>query len=419
MQHARRGLSTTGLFHSEKSSINSRGRRLRRIPVLAMGITLFCVISILRYPFRLSDSADSYLFDRPCPSDFARNNAHQKGTTPALSRDLFFLCHDPAVSFLKILKPPPLRPLSGPTKSSIASTDTVNHHYRPRILCLVLTQSSSHSTRLDAILDTWGRKCDAFLAASNATDPLRHALRIESQEGYWGIWDKIMKTLQLVLLDEALASFDWILKADDDSYVIMENLQAFLSKPNMTDSSRPLIFGRNMPWPRLSELKNFIGWFETPSDKMFQRRLFAKFPDPKQRLVYAHGGPGYIMNRKYAQILTQAYFESPDSVKGRVSEDLANAVTMLYRNITPHSTMDWENGKERSHPESPRTMYNNPKWLPRVQAAIQNRGDGPECCSTTSISYHHVGYREMRLLDYQLYTCPELLRSTKEHAIPA
>lgn len=354
--------------------------------IFVFAVTLWHTLSFLflkhmttqNYSF---DSSFTNARDQHCPKISSQQSSHR-----TLPQELSFLCRDPAVSFLRIEErlPEPL----------------------PKILCVVLTQGSRHSTRLDAILETWGRKCHRFIAASDEQDHARLAYRIDAQQGYWGIWDKLMQSLRIILKDNI--EFDWILKADDDTYVIMENLLSFLS--NITnDETQPLIYGRTMPWPRLSELKDFIGWFETPNDQAFRDRFFVKFPDKNQRLVYAHGGPGYFMNRKYVQILVDAYFHSADAVNGRASEDLANAFTMLYRNIVPHSTIDSQ-GKERSHPESPRTMYLNPKWLPWVQEAIQNRADGPDCCSPTSISYHHVNHLEMKLLDYQLYKCSGLLQ---------
>lgn len=361
------------------------------------------------------------------------------------TQDLDFLCHDPAISFLQVLDPPPK--VSRPINTNSSTNSNTSKANTNKILCLVLTQDSNHDTRLDAILETWGSKCDGgLIAASNVTDPSRHAYNIHSETGYWGIWDKLMQTLRMIVEDdnnntaantvEVEDDWEWILKADDDTYVIMENLQSFLwnqtTRGTMDDNDShyydpnvPVIYGRRMPWPFLLELKSFGGWFETPNDKLFGERFYAKFrPGKKERLVYAHGGPGYVMNRAYVHRLVHAYFHAPpgNSVQGRVSEDLANAVTMMYYNsnddtnnnsrvtasnstFTPHSTMDLIENKERSHPESPRTMYSNPKWLPWIQENIQNRGTGSDCCSSTSISYHHVNHREMRLLHYQLYTC--------------
>jgi len=259
---------------------------------------------------------------------------------------------------------------------------------------------------LQTILETWGRKCDALIAVSSQDDLDRHAVNITSSpEGYWGIYDKLLKSLRLVLNAPAVPTFDWILKADDDTYLIWENLQSFLQNQTYRPHI-PVVYGRTMPWPRLGELGEFVGWFETPKEKQFRDRVWKRFS--KQRpLVYAHGGPGYIMNLAYARALVDAYFHSDDAVKGPISEDMANSFNMMYRNITPTSTLERTGALalERSHPESPQTMYENPDWLPMAQSKIENTRSGPGCCSPTSISFHHMTPTKMKLVEYQLYQC--------------
>ncbi len=308
-----------------------------------------------------------------------------------------FLCDDPAVSFLQLASFPPSRPS------------------RPKILCLVLTQSKNHATRMQAVVDTWGRKCDTLIGASDVTDPSLHTYKIESLSGYWGIWDKLMHTLRGIVehqfssqqLLTPMKSYDWILKADDDTYVIMENLYAFLA--NLTPSNEPRIYGRTMAWPRLKRFQDMEGWFPKKSpNHPFGKRFYAKL-GMDETLRFSHGGPGYIMNLPYARTLVDAYFNvSENAVKGEVAEDIANAVTMLYHGIRPRSTVDLASGLERMHPESPQTMFANPIWLERMHHGIKGslRGEGEKCCSPTSISYHYVADFQMRLFDYQLYHCP-------------
>lgn len=302
-----------------------------------------------------------------------------------------FLCQDPAVHFLKITSPP---------------------IQKPKILCLVLTQSANHATRMQAVVDTWGRKCDILIGASNATDAALHTYHIESRGGYWGIWDKLLQTLKQILQGQlgGAQDFDWILKADDDTYVIMENLQSFLaniSHDNL-NQKEPRIYGRTMAWPRLKRFQDMTGWFGDTLNRDFGKRFYSKL-SVDETLRFSHGGPGYIMNRAYAQLLVDAYFDtSGNAIKGEVAEDIANAVTMLYHGIRPRSTFDLDTGKERMHPESPQTMYQDPIWMERMHHGMKAsvHGPGEKCCSPTSISYHYVADFQMRLLDYQLYHCP-------------
>jgi glycoprotein-N-acetylgalactosamine 3-beta-galactosyltransferase len=341
-------------------------------------------------PTALTTTSSSSSFARPFdPSDLEvwKQRRWQAQGHPGLE----MLCKDPAAAFLQV-----------------AATNTTK---RPKILCVILTQSNNHDTRLAAILQTWGYQCDRFVGASDQDDPTYYAYNItDAAPGYWGIYSKLMHTLRQILQDQI--PFDWVFKGDDDTYVIMENLYAFLESQREHGSPPggapvpPIIYGRNMPWPTLKELHDNY-WFRSTEEQEFRGRFFLKFPTLTENVVYVHGGPGYLMNRPYVEATVEAYFDSPDAIKGMISEDIAQSVNMMYRNILPRSTMDVKTGKERSHPESPRSMYENPDWLPNVQLNIQNVGNGQDCCSPSSISYHHMTPWEMLVLDYQLYACPK------------
>jgi hypothetical protein len=329
-----------------------------------------------------------------------------------------------------------------------------------------MTQWSNHDTRIRTIWDTWGKRCDKLIVSSTANDPSINAIDIQATLGYWGLWDKLGATLQYLLEHYRHEGYDWIFKADDDTYVILENLRAFLAnhpeeeeeeeiedvkgrdgsskgrirtiqnKNNLTgtivqhdnDTSGngnndppPLIYGRIMTLPTLSILKDDWGWFTNvlgPNqvDKRFGKKLYAKFNATSTPFSYAHGGPGYIMNWKYIEVLMDIIQHDKttathsDTLHGHIGEDTANALTMLYHyNITPSSTRDVLSGLERMHPESPTVMYDNPSWLVEKQLHIDHIGTGVACCAPDSISYHHVTPEEMRLIDLQLYVCPHVV----------
>lgn len=317
-------------------------------------------------------------------------NHRQHSPNPSNHTTSLF-CNDPAVSFLRI-------------------DPAVQRHQHPKILCLVLTQSENHATRMQAVKDTWGRKCDILVGSSNATDLSLNTYAIDSVPGYWGIYDKLLQTLRWILFDKSdeWGDFDWILKADDDTYVLMENLHAFLN--NLTDPyEEARVYGRVMAFPRLKRFKS--SWFskDYPNNQEFGKRFYAKLGD-SQTLRYCHGGPGYFMNRKYVQLLVDVYFNATgDSLKGEIAEDMGSAATMLYHDVRPKSTYDFDTGRERMHPESPQTMFKNPDWLLQSHHGIKSqlKGAGEVCCSPTSISYHYISGYQMRLLEHQLYVCPK------------
>lgn len=92
---------------------------------------------------------------------------------------------------------------------------------------------------LQAIKDTWARKCHAFLAFSTVNDPTIPSVEIPhlGPESYMNMWQKtrsIWKYVYAHYLDE----FDYFLLGGDDMYYIMENLYAFLLGQRLEEATR-------------------------------------------------------------------------------------------------------------------------------------------------------------------------------------
>ena len=87
---------------------------------------------------------------------------------------------------------------------------------------------------------TWGRRCDTLLFMSTALDPALPTTQLSVGEGRDNLWAKTRAAFQYIHrhhLEEA----DWFLKADDDTYMIMENLRHLLKDHSPADA---LYFGR-------------------------------------------------------------------------------------------------------------------------------------------------------------------------------
>ena len=63
---------------------------------------------------------------------------------------------------------------------------------RAKILCMIYIVEKFHY-RLPTIYQTWGKKCDGFVAASNISDPVFHTVNIphEGPEEYDNMWQKV------------------------------------------------------------------------------------------------------------------------------------------------------------------------------------------------------------------------------------
>ncbi|CAF4216312.1 unnamed protein product, partial [Rotaria sordida] len=122
-----------------------------------------------------------------------------------------------------------------------------------RILCLIFTSANTLLTRARAVHETWASRCDKYyficeiipknlthneiqliksmpIASINNTLPGYNHLTLKSRLSFHFAYEHHQN------------DFDWFVKADDDTYLIVENLKLFLSKQN---KSEPITFGYN------------------------------------------------------------------------------------------------------------------------------------------------------------------------------
>jgi hypothetical protein len=80
-----------------------------------------------------------------------------------------------------------------------------------KILCFMMTHSGSHLTRVRAVLETWGQKCDGWLIASNETDAQLGTMKMQTPARYNLLWTKLNETVRYVA-DRLVDDYDWFYK---------------------------------------------------------------------------------------------------------------------------------------------------------------------------------------------------------------
>lgn len=122
-----------------------------------------------------------------------------------------------------------------------------------RICCLILTSPDYFHNRTRAVHETWASRCDRhFFIAAPATKPMTDEqkqieLKIPIAPIYFNESGRKNLTQRTFLAfhfayENYFQDFEWFVKADDDTYIIVENLRDFLSKQ---DPSLPITFGYN------------------------------------------------------------------------------------------------------------------------------------------------------------------------------
>ena len=165
---------------------------------------------------------------------------------------------------------------------------------------------------------TWGKRCNKLLFMSSEDDPSLPAVGLHVPEGRDNLWGKTKRAFQYVY-ENHFHEADWFMKADDDTYVVVENLRYLLSHYS---PSEPIYFGRRFK--------------------------------PYVRQGYMSGGAGYVLSKE------ALYRFATQSLTGKKhcrrndggAEDLEIGQCLMNVGVTAGDSRD-EKGIETFHPFIP------------------------------------------------------------------
>lgn len=220
-----------------------------------------------------------------------------------------------------------------------------------RIFCFIFTYEQNLINKAQSVYKTWAHKCDNFkfilkftsdltikntrvflngidteLPAHSVLDP---GIVIEK---YRKLTDKIYQSL--IYINKHFGNFGWYMKADDDTYVITDNLRKFISSKN---ASEPVTFG--------FDFKRFL------------------------KKGYQSGGAGYLMSREAVKRIAFQLKKNYSSCPNRGIEDVDIAACFRLVQVYPGLSRDYL-GKERFHPLSIKSLFYGrfPKWYLKFSA---------------------------------------------------
>ncbi|XP_049842595.1 uncharacterized protein LOC126293415 [Schistocerca gregaria] len=150
--------------------------------------------------------------------------------------------------------------------------DGENLSEKVRVLCVVITQPENHRDKADAVKETWGQRCSQLLFFSSQLDMMLPVVTLNVSEGREVLWNKTKAAVRYAWDKGLLRRNEWLLKADDDTYVVMENLRQLLQ-------------------PLEPEEALYLGL-----------HLLANVPEG-----YMSGGAGYVLSRGAVQRLVAAW----------------------------------------------------------------------------------------------------------------
>ncbi|CAO1369060.1 unnamed protein product [Diamesa hyperborea] len=239
-----------------------------------------------------------------------------------------------------------------------------------RVLCWVMTNPKNHKTKAIHVKNTWGKRCNKLLFMSSETDLELGSVALPVNEGRDNLWDKTKSAFQYVYqnhYDDA----DWFLKADDDSYVILENMRYMLAQYRASTS---LFFG-------------------------------CRFANNNNPEGYMSGG-GYILSKKALSKFNQKILNNGDICKGSETGDEDFEMGKCLQNTTIFVDTRDEQNQMRFFPLSVEDHFQANRdpdyWY--FQNLYYNVTQGSlDCCSDSVAGLHYIDPKEMYMLDYLIY----------------
>ncbi|KAL5279070.1 C1GALT1.2 family protein [Megaselia abdita] len=256
-----------------------------------------------------------------------------------------------------------------------------------KILCWVNTWPSNHKTRAKAVKETWAKRCNKVLFISTKEDPELDTVALPLKDGRQYLWSKIRGAFTYVYKNY-FDEYDWFVRADDDTYMIVENLRYMLYQ----------------------------------YDPMSPIHLGCKFK-PFVKQGYMSGGAGYVLSKEALRRFVEIGIPDPKYCKQEEDEmdDVEIGKCLEKLNVTAGDSRDW-NGRGRMFPFIPEQhlVTVSPKdgdfWYWKY--VFYPTDDGRNCCSDRTISFHYISPQFMYTMEFLIYELKPFGLKDDEDVLP-
>ena len=265
---------------------------------------------------------------------------------------------------------------------TICPTEETVVENRTTILCLVMTRPTALQLQ-NAIMDTWGSGCTdlMFLVGESAHDhqllelrPHFYTLILPVEDAWANTWMKIRTAMKFVKKSWE-KSYDWIIRIDDDAFLIIENLLKLLST---FDPSVPVQLGARY----INYLGGYIG--------------------TGPGLILSHSGFDSLMNIFDTHSLCDTNATTHD-------DDVQIGICLKSANVSYGNSSD-SLGRPRFIPIPLNELLVDPSAPLRgffESYSAYPVKEGFDCCSDDLIGLHYVSADEIRRFHQIIQTHPD------------